>query len=165
MRMATQLLVTQYPVLSMFPGIRYAGRLVSDPPSNLGQGEATMFSGTGSQTGTNGRWGDYSMTTIDPADGISFWTVGEYYIQPALSTGTRAWANSNSRRSGLRRRQGPAQLRRLARNRATGLRSLVHELAKQFASSLNEAIQVECVGRNAASSPDMLPFQRLINNH
>ena len=62
-----------------FPGIRYAGRLVSDPPSNLGQGEATLFSGTGSQTGTNGRWGDYSMTTIDPSDNMSFWTVGEYY--------------------------------------------------------------------------------------
>ena len=51
---------------SMFPGIRYAGRLVSDPPGNLGQGEATMFNGTGSQTGTNGRWGDYSYTSIDP---------------------------------------------------------------------------------------------------
>ena len=38
-----------------------------------------MFSGTGSQTGTNGRWGDYSMTTIDPSDGMSFWTLGEYY--------------------------------------------------------------------------------------
>ena len=38
-----------------------------------------MFSGTGSQTGTNGRWGDYSMTTIDPADNMTFWTVGEYY--------------------------------------------------------------------------------------
>jgi hypothetical protein len=62
-----------------FPGIRYAGRLVSDPPSNLDQGEATLFSGTGSQTGTNGRWGDYSMTTIDPADNMTFWHVGEYY--------------------------------------------------------------------------------------
>ena len=62
-----------------FPGIRYAGRLESDPPSNLGQGEATLFSGTGSQIGTNGRWGDYSMTTIDPADGMTFWHVGEYY--------------------------------------------------------------------------------------
>ena len=38
---------------SMFPGIRYAGRLASDPPSNLGQGEATMFTGAGSQTGTS----------------------------------------------------------------------------------------------------------------
>ena len=64
---------------SMFPGIRYAGRFAGDPPNDLGQGEATLFAGTGSQTDTNGRWGDYSMTTIDPADGISFWHVGEYY--------------------------------------------------------------------------------------
>jgi len=64
---------------TMFPGIRYAGRLATDPIGNLSQGKATMFSGTGSQTGTNGRWGDYSMTTIDPADGTSFWHVNEYY--------------------------------------------------------------------------------------
>ena len=62
-----------------FPGIRYAGRLESDPPGNLGQGEATLFSGTGSQTDTVGRWGDYSMTVVDPADGMTFWHVGEYY--------------------------------------------------------------------------------------
>ena len=64
---------------NLFPGIRYAGRLAADPPSDLGQGEAIMFTGTGSQTGTNGRWGDYSYTSIDPSDGMSFWTVGEYY--------------------------------------------------------------------------------------
>ena len=63
---------------TMFPGIRYAGRLAGDPPNNLGQGEAIMFNGTGSQTDTNGRWGDYSMTTIDPADGMSFWHANEY---------------------------------------------------------------------------------------
>jgi hypothetical protein len=64
---------------TMFPGIRYAGRLAGDPPNNLAQGEATMFNGTGSQTDTSNRWGDYSMTTIDPADGMSFWHVNEYY--------------------------------------------------------------------------------------
>src|SRR5262249_19350979 len=59
------------------PGIRYAGRLAGDPPSNMGQGEATMFSGTGSQT--NGpRWGDYSYLSIDPSDNMSFWHVNEY---------------------------------------------------------------------------------------
>ena len=64
---------------NLFPGIRYAGRLAADPPNNLGQGEAIMFTGAGSQIATNGRWGDYSMTTIDPTDNMSFWTVGEYY--------------------------------------------------------------------------------------
>ena len=60
-----------------FPGIRYAGRLVSDPPSNMGQGEATMFNGTGSQT-SGPRWGDYSYLSIDPVDNMSFWHVNEY---------------------------------------------------------------------------------------
>jgi hypothetical protein len=64
---------------TLMPGIRYAGRLAADPLNDLGQGEAILFTGTGSQTDTNGRWGDYSMTTIDPADGLSFWHVGEYY--------------------------------------------------------------------------------------
>src|SRR5207248_1616819 len=62
---------------SIFPGIRYAGRLETDPPNNLGQGEAIMFDGVGFQ-GAN-RWGDYSMTTIDPTDGMTFWHANEYY--------------------------------------------------------------------------------------
>src|SRR6266516_87490 len=72
---------------SMFPGIRYAGRLATDPIGNLGQGENTMFSGTGSETDTLGRWGDYTMTTIDPSDGMSFWHVNEY----EASTGSFNW--------------------------------------------------------------------------
>jgi len=62
---------------SLLPGIGYAGRLVSDPPSNLGQGEATMFNGTGNQSGIN-RWGDYSRNNIDPSDGMSFWHINAY---------------------------------------------------------------------------------------
>jgi hypothetical protein len=73
---------------TQFPSIRYAGRLAADPPNDLGQGEATMFSGTGSQTDTNGRWGDYSMTTIDPADGMTFWHVNEY----EATTGSFNWS-------------------------------------------------------------------------
>jgi hypothetical protein len=66
---------------SMFPGIRYAGRFATDPLNDLGQGEAIMTNGGGSQTGENeNRWGDYTMTTVDPADGISFWHTNEYYV-------------------------------------------------------------------------------------
>ena len=65
---------------NMFPSIRYAGRLASDPLNDLGQGEAIMTNGTGSQTHPGGRWGDYSMTTIDPADGITFWHTNEYCV-------------------------------------------------------------------------------------
>src|SRR6266545_3428755 len=61
---------------TIFPSIRYAGRLVSDPPSNLAQGEAIMFAGVSAFSGP--RWGDYTMTTIDPSDGMSFWHVNEY---------------------------------------------------------------------------------------
>ncbi len=64
---------------AQFPSIRYAGRLIADPPNNLGQGEAIMTSGGGSQTDSSGRWGDYSMTTVDPSDGMTFWHVNEYY--------------------------------------------------------------------------------------
>ena len=55
------------------------GVLRSDPLNNLGQGEAIMTNGAGAQLSGLGRWGDYTMTTIDPADGISFWHTNEYY--------------------------------------------------------------------------------------
>ena len=51
-----------HPAPSLFPGIRYAGRLATDPPNNLGQGEATMINGRRRQTSGTNRWGDYSMT-------------------------------------------------------------------------------------------------------
>ncbi len=72
---------------SLHPGMRYAGRLVSDPPNDLAQGEAIMFTGNGSESGIN-RWGDYSMTTVDPSDGMTFWHVNEY--EP--TTGAFNWA-------------------------------------------------------------------------
>ena len=63
---------------NIFPSIRYAGRLATDPLNYLSQGEAIMTDGHGSQDGFFGRWGDYTMTTIDPADGITFWHTNEY---------------------------------------------------------------------------------------
>jgi uncharacterized repeat protein (TIGR01451 family) len=61
------------------PQIRYTGRLAADPPNTLAQGEAHLFDGTGSQTGTHHRWGDYSDMTVDPLDDCTFWYTGEYY--------------------------------------------------------------------------------------
>jgi len=63
---------------SVFPNISYAGRFATDPPNSLAQGEALMIAGTGSQTSASGRWGDYSMTTLD-TDGTTFWHTNEYY--------------------------------------------------------------------------------------
>ncbi len=64
---------------SLNPQIRYAGRLATDPLNSMAQGEATLFAGTGSQSGTGNRWGDYSDMTIDPADDCTFWYTQEYY--------------------------------------------------------------------------------------
>jgi len=64
---------------TIFPQIRYSGRLASDPLNTLSQGESTLFAGTGSQTGTSSRWGDYSDMTVDPVDDCTFWYTTEYY--------------------------------------------------------------------------------------
>jgi len=71
---------------SVFASIRYAGRLTGDPLHNLSQGEAVMVNGGGSQTSSSGRWGDYSMTGVDPADGMTFWNTHEYYTATSSST-------------------------------------------------------------------------------
>ena len=72
---------------SIFPQIRYAGRLATDAINTLPQAEVHLFDGTGSQTGTNGRWGDYSDMTIDPVDDCTFWYTTEYYA----TTTSFAW--------------------------------------------------------------------------
>lgn len=60
------------------PGIRYTGRLVSDPPGTLGQGEGTLVAGFGAQIGGLSRYGDYSSMNIDPVDDCTFWYTQEY---------------------------------------------------------------------------------------
>jgi hypothetical protein len=64
---------------SVFPGIRYTGRLAGDPLGQLTLGEATIINGTGVQTTTNSRWGDYTSMNVDPVDDCTFWYVNEYY--------------------------------------------------------------------------------------
>ncbi len=70
-----------------YPGVRYAGRLASDPPGGLAQGEATLVAGSGSQTDPRGRWGDYSNMAVDPLDDCTFWYTQEY----VKSTGPKSW--------------------------------------------------------------------------
>src|SRR5882762_8469702 len=64
---------------SIHPQLRYAGRLATDPINALTQGEAHLYDGAGSQTGSGNRWGDYSSLTIDPVDDATFWYTNEYY--------------------------------------------------------------------------------------
>jgi uncharacterized repeat protein (TIGR01451 family) len=77
---------------AVFPSIRYAGRLATDAPNTLAQGEATLFAGGGSQVFNCGggpchRWGDYTSMSVDPVDDCTFWYVGEYYV----TTGSTNW--------------------------------------------------------------------------
>lgn len=72
---------------SVYPSIRYAGRLAGDPPNELTQGEATLVTGSGSQTGTANRWGDYSTMSVDPTDDCTFWYTQEY----VAATGFSSW--------------------------------------------------------------------------
>jgi hypothetical protein len=72
---------------SIYPAIRYTGRLVSDPLSTM-QAEASIIAGAGSQSGQHlSRWGDYSSMSIDPVDDCTFWYTNEYLA----STGAFNW--------------------------------------------------------------------------
>ena len=61
-----------------FPSIRVAGRLAGDPAGQLSQGEQSIIAGTGSQTDSQARWGDYSAMQVDPNDACTFWYTNEY---------------------------------------------------------------------------------------
>ena len=73
------------------PGIRYAGRLATDPLGQLSQGEAVLQNGTGVQTTTNSRWGDYTSMSVDPRDDCTFYYMNEYYEIDGSPADTRPW--------------------------------------------------------------------------
>jgi hypothetical protein len=62
---------------SVFPGVRYTGRLAGDPLGTMPQGEGTIVDGTGSQV-TSSSWGDYTSMNVDPIDDCTFWHVNEW---------------------------------------------------------------------------------------
>lgn len=64
---------------TMYPALAATGRLAGDAAGSMTQGETTLFAGTGAQTHTASRWGDYSDLTVDPADDCTFWYTNEYY--------------------------------------------------------------------------------------
>ena len=64
---------------TVFPSMRYAGRLATDPPGTLARARPSSSPGLGSQSGTGNRWGDYSDMTVDPVDDCTFWYTNEYY--------------------------------------------------------------------------------------
>ncbi len=75
---------------TMFPAIRYTGRLKTDPVNTMTMAEKTIVQGGGSQTGIwsgRSRWGDYSAMSVDPSSPTTFWYTTEYYA----STSTSNW--------------------------------------------------------------------------
>jgi hypothetical protein len=60
---------------SVFPGIRFTGRLSSDPLGTL-QAEGTIVNG--SAANSSNRWGDYAALSVDPSDDCTFWYTGMY---------------------------------------------------------------------------------------
>jgi subtilisin-like proprotein convertase family protein len=86
-------LAVAYSVASstLQPSIRYAGRLASDPPNGLFQGEAILIAGSGVQTNAGSRWGDYSALSVDPADDCTFWYTTEYYTAASQAFSSVGW--------------------------------------------------------------------------
>ena len=76
---------------TVFPGIRYTGRVAGDALGTMPQGEGTVINGTGVQTTTNSRWGDYTSMNVDPVDDCTFWYVNEYYTAAGQASSPAGW--------------------------------------------------------------------------
>jgi len=76
---------------NVFPGIRYTGRLSGDPLGQMTLGEGVIINGSGVQTTTNSRWGDYTDMTVDPTDDCTFWYVNEYYTAAGQASSPAGW--------------------------------------------------------------------------
>jgi len=74
---------------TMYPSIRYTGRLTCDPLGEMSIVESGIFNGTGSQiwnmSPDPSRWGDYSAMASDPSEPAKFWYTNEYYTTPSQS--------------------------------------------------------------------------------
>jgi hypothetical protein len=77
--------------VNVFPGIRYTGRLAGDPLGQMTLGEGVIINGSGVQTTTNSRWGDYTSLNIDPVDDCTFWYVNEYYTAAGQASSPAGW--------------------------------------------------------------------------
>jgi hypothetical protein len=72
---------------TIVPSIRYAYRGPADPLGTMGN-ETSILVGSGIQTATLSRWGDYSTISVDPVDGCTMVFTSQF--QPA--NGNFNWA-------------------------------------------------------------------------
>ena len=70
-----------------FPSIRYVTREAGDAAGTFPGGEVEAIAGSGSQTNSSHRWGDYSSMSVDPVDDCTFWYTQEYIA----ATGGAPW--------------------------------------------------------------------------
>jgi hypothetical protein len=70
---------------ALYPSIAATGRLSGDPADQMTQGETMLMSGSGYQSSSSSRWGDYSMMGIDPQDDCTFWYTNEYLASSSTS--------------------------------------------------------------------------------
>ncbi|MFT5052489.1 MAG: hypothetical protein ACI8QZ_003923, partial [Chlamydiales bacterium] len=64
----------------MFAGTWYTGRLASDPAGEMAppvEAHAGLGAYNQANSGTN-RWGDYSLSNVDPENDLDLWTIQEY---------------------------------------------------------------------------------------
>jgi hypothetical protein len=78
---------------SVYPSSWYTGRLAASPVGIMDQGEGSIVNGTGSQTSSSARWGDYTSMNVDPTDDCSFWYTNQY-LPTTSSVGWRLRAGA-----------------------------------------------------------------------
>ncbi len=69
---------------SIYPSIRYTGRLASDPLNMMTEPETSLIAGTAANS--SNRYGDYNCLLVDPANDNSFWFTGVYNVSSNWST-------------------------------------------------------------------------------
>ena len=62
---------------TQYPSLRFTGRFANDPLGTMTIEEESFAEGTASDP--SNRYGDYAQMTIDPVDGKTFWSIGEYF--------------------------------------------------------------------------------------
>ena len=72
---------------SVNPSLGFTGRMPSDPLGTM-ESAQLIVGGTGVQTNTQNRWGDYASMAIDPNDDCTFWFTSEYI----KTTGSFNWS-------------------------------------------------------------------------
>ena len=76
---------------TLFPSIRYVGRLATDPLNEMTTPETVLIAGNNSQIANGNRWGDYSAMRVDPVDGCTFWYTTMYATGSVVPDNSAAW--------------------------------------------------------------------------